>query len=122
MIRLLAIALLLSSQALARDDGRWAQADPKMKNWFKDQKIPGGQGRGTPCCNESDGTFAEEWMKDGRYYTRWAEHPEWMLVPEEVVIYGPNYHGSPVVWWTKTYSNGVRTSVSIRCYVPGAGF
>jgi hypothetical protein len=84
-----------------------------IRKWFRSQKNPK---TGVLCCDESDGVYAEEDIRDGSYWTRWPQNPEWMRVPDEVVIRDPNRHGAPVVWWL--YENGKPV---IRCFAPGGG-
>jgi hypothetical protein len=114
MIRvvLLVLVLVLCLPALARDNGQYAQVSPELREWFRSQKSPK---TGGLCCNEADGIYAEEDIRDGRYWTRWGGHG-WQPVPEDVVIRDPNRHGAPVVWW---YVD--RGETKIRCYAPGGG-
>lgn len=98
---------------------------PAEREWFRSQRNPQS---GISCCSEADGTYAEEDLREGAYWTRFEykrrdgtnlEYPvrsEWMKVPPEVVIHDANRHGAPTVWWY--YLNG---QVGIRCYAPGAG-
>lgn len=118
----LAVLGLASPHSLARDDGRWSAADPAKRQWFRSQISPK---TGQMCCDEADGTEAEEDIRDGRYWARWKikargydlEYTtEWTLVPDDVVIRDPNRNGSPVVWW---WFEGGKPAV--RCYAPGAG-
>jgi len=129
IIRSLLITVLVSivTPSLARTlyPGQWAQVDPAEREWFRSQTAPNSK---IPCCSEADGTYAEEDIRDGHYWTRFAwhyspngvqpeieMHSDWMEVPDEVVIKDSNRHGAPVVWWVKDYK------LRIRCYAPGAG-
>lgn len=112
------ILALLAVAATARDNGQWAQSSPALRNWFKSQKSPA---TGAYCCDESDGTFAEEDIREGAYWTRCPTDSkcpikDWMPVPAEVVIHDPNRNGAPVVWWL--FQDG---KPQIRCYAPGGG-
>ena len=108
------LVLLLCLPALARDNGQYANVSPEVRQWFRAQKSPK---TGALCCDEADGTFAEEDIRDGDYWTRFEQTKgAWMSVPKDVVIHQSNINGSPVVWWY--YLNGV---LQIRCYVPGPG-
>ncbi len=96
----------------ARDNGQYAQADPAIGKWFRDQKNPV---TGVHCCSEADGEYAEEDIRDGRYWTRWPRGDgKWHEVPKAAVINDPNRNGAPVVWWYM--ENGV---TMIRCFAPG---
>jgi hypothetical protein len=102
------------SRVLARDDGQWRDVDPKVRQWFREQKSPK---TGGYCCNESDGTYAEEDIRNGHYWTRFEQSKgKWIPVPDEVVIRDDNRNGAPVAWWF--YESG---NLRIRCYAPGGG-
>lgn len=127
VIALCFVALGLVTLAYPRTlyPGQWAQIAPAEREWFRTQKAPNS---GIPCCSEADGTYAEEDIRDGHYWTRFAwryspdglkpeqeMHSDWMQVPDDVVIRTPNRHGAPVVWWVKD------SQLRIRCYAPGSG-
>lgn len=107
--------------AIAKWRPEYAQLySPEERQWFRSQRNPQ---TGTPCCNEADGTYAEEDIRDGGYWARFefrrsehaaAETSNWMKVPPETIIRSPNRHGAPTVWW---YYNG---APGIRCFCPGA--
>ena len=79
---------------------------------------------GAHCCNEADGVYAEEDIRNDRYWVRFdacdlavgCRKVDWMPVPPDAVIYDPDRNGAPVVWW---YIANDR--YQIRCYAPGAG-
>lgn len=138
-IAALVLALLAVRPAYSHTQypGQWAQVDPAEREWFRSQKSPSS---GIPCCNTSDGTYAEEEIRGEHYWVQftWRKclHPNgyiiapdtspnlkcddassgWMQVPDEVVIHDPNRHGAPVVWWSVD-----GRKMWIRCYAPGAG-
>jgi hypothetical protein len=96
--------------------GQYAQYDPETRRWFNNQVSP----QGARCCDISDGEFAEEDIHDGHYWTRWSAHPDWMQVPDEVVIKTPNKWGKATVWWGKSVANDGSSIFIIRCYAVGA--
>ena len=110
--------------------GQYAQYPPEIREWFRSQKSPR---TGISCCSEADGTYAEEEIREGHYWTRFTWRfcfahecqdldSGWMDVPDDVVIHDPNRHGAPVVWWTRASGTEAATAkVRIRCYVPGSG-
>jgi hypothetical protein len=135
MIRAVAVGLLLAPTAgpgYARElyPGQYAQVDPAIRQWFRDQKSPK---TGISCCTEADGTYAEEDISDGHYRTRFMWRfcfakechdldSGWMDVPDDVVIHDPNRHGAPVVWWDRASgTDQASAKVRIRCYAPGSG-
>lgn len=104
----------LFSPTLARDNGQWKDIDPKVRQWFREQKS---RQTGGYCCNESDGTYAEEEIREGHYWTRFEQsNGKWIPVPDHVVIRDPNRNGAPVAWWF--LESGI---LQIRCYAPGGG-
>ena len=121
----LVILTLMITSAPARDYGQYADLDPKQKQWFRDQKIPGGT-KGETCCSEADGTFAEEDIRDGQYWTRYrpkiwvhgtsveGELTAWEPVPPNALLDTPNHNGLAVVWYY--YNDG---KLTIRCFAPG---
>ena len=114
MTRIIFALLILCTPALARDNGQYGNASPELRQWFRLQKSPK---TGGLCCNEADGTFAEEQIRDGIYWTRFDKtNGEWIEVPSDVVIKAPNHNGAPVAWYY--YQNG---KVQICCYAPGGG-
>lgn len=129
---MVAITLLGIRMSLARTlyPGQWAQVDPAERQWFRSQKSPKS---GISCCSEADGTYAEEDIRDGHYWVRYAwhfplngaqyeMHTGWVEVPDDVVIRDANRHGAPVVWWVWETGTTPETAVTkIRCYAPGAG-
>lgn len=111
----------LVDRAIGRElyPGQYAQVDPATREWFRSQRVPGGERVGQSCCSEADGTTAEEDIRGDHYWIRFQARgidSGWMQVPDEVVIHEPNRHGAPVVWWF--YNNG---KPAIRCYAPGSG-
>ncbi len=113
------LTVFLSIPTQARDlEGKYAQADPALKRWFNDQKIPGS---GASCCSQADGITAEEDIRNGDYWVRFEANGvllNWMKVPKEAVLNTPNLRGVPVVWWTITDETSGAATV-IRCYSPG---
>lgn len=106
--------------------GQYAQVDPAVRQWFRQQTVPGGPHKGFSCCSEADGTYAEEDIRadpDGssHYWVRFEAYGrpvDWMKVPDEAVITEPNRHGRAVVWFAAPNDGGLPV---IRCFIPGAG-
>lgn len=112
------IALLLILFAEAHDYKSHASLDPNERDWFGEQKIPGGANQGNSCCSQADGEFAEEDIRNNRYWVRWpSSHGVWYMVPDEAIIRKPNPHGRAAVWWGGQEYNG---SLYIRCFIAGA--
>ncbi len=109
----LTLAVVLAcAPAMARDNGQWAATPQAQRDWFKQQKNPK---TGISCCNEADGEMVDEEIRDGRYWIASnLTKGVWLLVPSEVVILGPNWHGRPVAWFR--HNNGVP---EVYCFAPG---
>src|SRR5215468_1093464 len=89
------LALLLAAAViLIRDPtGKWAN-DP-LRPWFEALKNKDG----LYCCAEADGHPLDEseWdIKDNTY--RVFVQGEWIVVPDDALILGPNKFGKAIVW------------------------
>jgi hypothetical protein len=107
----LRVTTLVSSQLVARDDGRFANSP--LKPWF--DRLASGKGL---CCSFADGATVQDvdWdTQDGRYRVR--IYGQWIVVPDAAVVTEPNRFGPAVVWpYNDRYGN-----TQIRCFMPGAG-
>lgn len=112
MRRLLLLALLLPTVALARDDGRYA-AGPN-KAWFDGLRSEKGL-----CCSVADGkTISDvDWDANAEGY-RVRIDGQWVPVPPDAVVTVPNRVGVPMAW---PMYDGTGTLTGIRCFMPGAG-
>jgi hypothetical protein len=113
-ITTLAAGLLLASWAHlghARDNGRFAGANPELKAWF--DSLRSGKG---PCCSDADGTALSDvdWESSSGHY-RVRLEGEWVDVPDDAVITVPNRIGRTMVW--PMYRDGKMTP---RCFMPGS--
>jgi hypothetical protein len=121
VIRLVSIAvsLLASSYvAQAADRGQFGPTSPEMRAWANSLQNKLSEG----CCSTADGWKPEavEYDMKGNKY-RVKIEGQWYDVPPSAMIDLPNKFGFPVVWYYKTWDNGIRPSISIRCFIPGAG-
>lgn len=130
--------------------GQFAQVDPAIRQWFRDQRVPG---KGYPCCSYADGTKAEEFLgiapppaeygghngdaAESGHWTRFVyqgndytvspsiifeRKSDWIPVPDDAIIHDgkPNPMGGPVVWY---YTQGAQSEVvKIRCFKPADEF
>lgn len=113
--QLAVLVLLIVSSAFARDrDGKYAQADPKMHEWFESLHSQKG-----PCCSDADGSVVADadWRTtpDGKHYQVRLDG-QWMDVPDEAVLNIPNLYGRTMVWPIRGY-----LGTSIRCFIVGPG-
>jgi hypothetical protein len=65
-MRLLAIAVLLSSTALARDNGQWTTSDALVSRWYQSLKQP--DHPRLSCCGEADAYHADGFEVQGDQY------------------------------------------------------
>jgi hypothetical protein len=101
----------LPGPSFAIDRGQYQDAPADLRQWFRSQQSPK---TGEYCCDEADGTYAEEDIREGQYWARWPTVGEWQRVPDDVIIRSPNRAGAPVVWWHYD-----ATGIAVRCYAPG---
>ena len=102
---------LVSSQLVARDDGRFANSP--LKEWF--DRLASRNGL---CCAFADGVSVQDvdWdTQEGHYRVR--IQGQWLMVPDAAVVTEPNRFGPAVVWPYNDRNGNTR----IRCFMPGAG-
>ena len=98
--RIALAALVISTPALARDNGQFGNVPPEIRAWFKSVKSHAG----IPCCDISDGHRTDYDMREGRYWV--PINDRWMMVPSEAVVDDSgNPTGDAVVWYTEFNSN-----------------
>jgi hypothetical protein len=84
---------------------------PELNSWY--ESLHSGKG---PCCAGSDAKRVDDadWeAKDGHYRVR--IDGEWVDVPNDAVVDGPNRAGRTIVW--PYYLNG---QPKARCFMPGS--
>jgi len=84
---------------------------PELNAWY--ESLQSGKG---PCCDGTDAKRVDDadWeTKNGQYRVR--IDGEWVDVPDEAVVPGPNRAGRTVVW--PYYING---HPKARCFMPGS--
>ncbi len=121
VIRLVSIAVLFlapSHPAAATDHGQLGPTSSEMRAWANSLQNKLSEG----CCSTADGWKPEavEYDMRGNKY-RVKIEGQWYDVPPNAMIDLPNKFGFPVVRYYKTWDNGIRPSISIRCFIPGAG-
>lgn len=109
---LLAAITAFITPALARDDGRYAQSDPGIKEWIRGLKNSKGEG----CCDTADGYPAEVQYDTAEGQYRVRIDGAWYIVPDHAVITKPNRLGYAVVWYI--HIDGVP---QVKCFIPGGG-
>lgn len=124
MIRTMVVLLvtLLSTAAVAHDDGRYANSD--LKQWFNTLASKKGL-----CCSFADGVAIQDvdWDSScqpeiasvGGLVCTYRVHldGQWLDVPDAAVITEPNKAGTAIVWPYKD-SDG---KTQIRCFIAGSG-
>ena len=113
-----ALSFALCPAASAADHGQLGPTSPEVKAWAGTLKNKLKEG----CCSTADGWKPEEVeydMKGNKY--RVKIDGDWYEVPSDAVVDVPNRFGFAVVWYYRSWLNGTKPSVSIRCFIPGAG-
>jgi hypothetical protein len=85
---------------------------PELNSWY--ESLHSGKG---PCCDGNDAKRIDDadWeTNDGHYRVR--IDGEWVDVPNDAVVDGPNRAGHTMVW--PYYLNGA--FVGVRCFMPGS--
>jgi hypothetical protein len=111
MIVFVAIVLLLVHRtAHARDNGQYANS--ALKPWF--DHLTSGKGS---CCSDADGSVVKDadWRSNDGHYQVFLDG-NWMDVPDDAVVKGPNLYGRTMVWPVRY--NGLVGY--IRCFLPGS--
>lgn len=108
---LLTLFWLGATLSLSRDHGQFANSPPELRQWF--QGLQSGRG---PCCSDADGSALSDvdWESNGTHY-RVRIDGQWIDVPEDAVLPGPNMAGKTMVW--PMWMGG---SIVIRCFIPGS--
>ena len=100
------VVLSVATTAFAHDPEH-----PELNGWY--ESLHSGKG---PCCDGSDAKRVDDadWeSKDDHYRVR--IHGEWVDVPNEAVVPGPNLAGRTMVW--PYFQNG---QTKVRCFMPGS--
>src|SRR4029077_20972551 len=109
VVALIATGAVLAGNAMARDDGRYANSP--LKQWF--DSLRSGKG---PCCSDADGSVVSDvdWESSNGHY-RVRIEGEWVEVPDDAVITEPNRVGRTMVWPIRGYGG-----LTNPPFIPGA--
>lgn len=108
IVAALVIVLFMLPMALAHDHNR-----PELDGWFKGLTSR----NKVACCDGTDAMRLDDidWeSRDGHYRVRLQG--QWVDVPDEAVVDGPNRAGPTMVW--PYYINGAL--IGVRCFMPGS--
>ena len=104
--------------AQADDTGHYRQVSTEIKAWTEALTNEVGIG----CCTIESGLIPEEieWDISANSY-RVKVDGQWLFVPDEAIIKGPNRLGYAAVWFEIDHDLEFEEyTVSIRCFLPGA--
>ena len=114
------VLLITAAVILIRDPtGKWA--GDLLQPWFQSLQSKDG----LYCCARADGLPLDdgEWdIKDNKY--RVFIQGEWIVVPNDAAISGPNKFCKAIVWlqdFSDLASGEIQTFTRIRCFIPGSG-
>jgi hypothetical protein len=105
-VTLVVLAVIALGRARAHD-----YQHPELNSWY--ESLHSGKG---PCCNGSDAKRVDDadWeTKDGHYRVR--IDGEWVDVPNDAVVDGPNRAGRTMVW-----PYNLNGHPRARCFMPGS--
>jgi hypothetical protein len=88
---------------------------PDLNDWAMSLKGASG----VPCCDNSEAVplTDPDWkVSESGHYTVFVDG-QWVEVPDEAIVKGPNKYGQVLVWYT--HSPGF--AVYVRCMLPAAG-
>jgi hypothetical protein len=106
VIMAVVLPIMVAGDADAHDHQR-----PELNHWY--ESLHSGKG---PCCDGSDATRLDDadWeTRDGHYRVR--IDGEWIDIPTDAVVDGPNRAGHAMVW--PYYQDG---HPKARCFMPGS--
>jgi hypothetical protein len=107
-VALLVCTAVLTSAALAFDNGQYGNISPDIRAWFKAVIAP----NGVPCCDIADGHRTDYDFHEGAYWV--PIEGQWMAVPERAIIRDRgNPVGQAVVWYVHHHGG-----IIISCFVP----
>ena len=96
-------------------------ADNPLHEWFESLRSPG---LDEPCCDE-DGIHLndDQWdMQGAGGHYRVLVEGQWVEVPDDRVVKEPNRAQVPLVWTYHNIDSATgKTTINIRCFLPGAG-
>ena len=112
--------LLLMTTPVAFAGGDWKNSP--LHHWFEGLASKKG-----PCCSSNDGeTLTDvQWDVKNDHFRVFVDH-QWIVLPYDTVVKGPNRYGSAVVWpirsWAIDARNGTvgEEHIDIRCFLPAA--
>jgi hypothetical protein len=104
VISLVFLISALVGAARAHDHNR-----PELDGWFRSLHSKGGAW----CCNGDDAEEAEWDTAGGKYRVR--IDGQWIDVPDEAIVEGPNRVGGARVW--SMHQDG---KPAVRCFLPGS--
>jgi hypothetical protein len=100
------LSISITSRARAHD-----YHHPELNHWY--ESLHSGKG---PCCDRSEAKRIDDadWeTRDGRYRVR--IDGEWVDVPNDAVVPGPNRAGRTMVWPYYLFGHPI-----VRCFMPGS--
>ena len=89
-------------------------ARPELDGWYMGLTSKGK----SPCCDGAEARHVADvdWETRGGHY-RVRIDGQWIEVPDDAVVDGPNRDGRTLVWPYAYFGDG---SVHIRCFMPGS--
>ena len=112
-------ALACAAATQARDFGQYSQVPQEIRRWIESLA----DGKGIPCCAMADGAVPDEFTWDiGANHYRVKVYGQWIIVPDDAVVKGPNWLGHAAVWVEYDeagFTGALEPTISVRCFLPG---
>lgn len=112
LFALITVSIIACSEGHARPGPQYANANPQIKKWFKDQYNANNQW----CCDASDGhPFYDTYTLDSNGDVEFDSDGQHYHLPAYMVLKGPNPTGAAVWWFLDTAAGR-----SSYCFALGA--
>ncbi len=118
-LRILLLALVVSSSAVARDNGQWTASPPHIRQWFQQLRQP--DHPRLSCCGEADAFEADNFEVEDDHYVAIITDGRGVL-PNGKKIPVPNHK----MKWDNGNPTGhgiifIGTEGDVYCYVAPGG-
>jgi hypothetical protein len=93
---------------------------PELDDWYQGLRA-GPDGKGTPCCEGGEASHLSDpdWKSENGHYSVRLEG-EWVKVPDDAVVQGPNRDGRALVWTYQQWTSPSSLHRVVRCFIPGS--
>lgn len=115
------VLTLLAGAALARDNGRWADRDPRIRAWYDSLMQPD---REISCCGKADAYYADTYViKNGQLIATITDSRGNSIPVGTQIVVPPNKinKDANIVGHVVIFLGGRAEAPIVYCFVPGTG-